>query len=95
MEINKKHFPKIIQDNDELFFQYLIAVIESVDELSSLEITKLSDCYKFRLASSLCKYNNMLIEEILKFCNIFKIQINMSKSIKTTSVISFEISLDN
>jgi hypothetical protein len=95
MQINRKHFPKVMQDNDEIFFASLIGVIESVDELCSLEITKNTDNYKFRIAASLPKYNNMLIEEILKFCNLFHIRLNMSKSIKTTSVISFEINLDN
>jgi hypothetical protein len=95
MQINRKHFPKVMQDNDEIFFASFIGVIESVDELCSLEITKNTDNYKFRIAASLPKYNNMLIEEILKFCNLFHIRLNMSKSIKTTSVISFEINLDN
>jgi len=94
MEINRKHFPKLMQDNDEIFFASLIGVIESVDELCSLEITKLSDSYRFRIAASLPKYNNMLIEEILKFCNMFKIRVDMSKSIKTSSVITFEINLN-
>jgi hypothetical protein len=94
MEINRKNFPKVMQDNDEIFFASLIGVIESVDELCSLEITKLSDSYRFRIACSLPKYNNMLIEEILKFCNIFHIRVDMSKSIKTSSVITFEINLE-
>jgi hypothetical protein len=100
MEINRKHFPKIMQDNDEVFLAHLEGVISSVDELCSLEITrrvdsyKLTDSYRFRIACSLPKYNNMLIEEILKFCNMFKIRINMSKSIKTSSVITFEINLE-
>ena len=89
MEINRKHFPKVMQDNDEVFFASMIGVIESVDELCSLEITKNKDSYRFRIAASLPKYNNMLIEEILKFCNLFNIKLNMSKSIKTTSVITF------
>ena len=93
MQINRKHFPKVMQDNDEIFFASLIGVIESVDELCSLEITKNTDNYKFRIASSLPKYNNMIIEEILKFCNIFNIRVDMSKSIKTSSVITFEITL--
>lgn len=92
---NFKNFPSIILDNDEVFFQHLIAIVDSVDELCSLEITKNTNSYKFRIAASLPKYNNMLIEEILKFCNMFHIRVDMSKSIKTTSVISFEINLDN
>jgi hypothetical protein len=94
MEINRKHFPKVMQDNDEVFLAHLEGVISSVDELCSLEITKLADSYRFRIACSLPKYNNMVIEEILKFCNIFQIRLDMSKSIKTTSVITFEINLN-
>jgi len=94
MEINRKHFPKIMQDNDEVFLAHFEGIVNSVDELCSLEITKLSSSYKFRIAPSLPKYNNMLIEEILKFCNMFQIRLDMSKSIKTTSVISFEINLN-
>ena len=91
MEINRKHFPKVMQDNDEVFLAHLEGVISSVDELCSLEITKNKDSYRFRIAASLPKYNNMLIEEILKFCNLFQIRLEMGKSIKTSSVITFEI----
>lgn len=91
MEINRKNFPKLMLDNDELFISALIGVIESVDELSSLEIFKKFNSYNFRIASSLPKYNNMLIEEILKFHNLFGIRLDMSKSIKTSSIISFNI----
>lgn len=82
-----------MQDNDEIFFAHFEGIVNSVDELCSLEITKLSNSYKFRIAASLPKYNNMLIEEVLKFCNMFNIRVDMSKSIKTSSVITFEINL--
>lgn len=91
---NFRNFPSVILDNDEVFFQHFIAIVDSVDELCSLEITKSLESYRFRIACSLPKYNNMVIEEILKFCNMFKIRIDMSKSIKTSSVITFEINLD-
>ena len=83
-----------MQDNDDVFLAHLEGVISSVDELCSLEITKNKDSYRFRIAASLPMYNNMLIEEILKFCNMFKIRVDMSKSINTTSVITFEITLN-
>lgn len=82
-----------MQDNDEVFLAHLEGVISSVDELCSLEITKNTHSYRFRIAASLPKYNEMLLEEILKFCNLFKIKLDISKSIKTTSVITFEIDL--
>lgn len=94
MEVNRKHFPSIMQDNDEVFLAHLEGVISSVDELCSLEITKNKDSFRFRIAASHPMYNDMLIEEILKFCNMFQIRIDMSKSIKTSSVISFQIDLD-
>lgn len=94
MEISRKHFPKVMQDNDEVFLAHLEGVISSVDELCSLEIKRLSNSYRFRIAASHPMYNNMLIEEILKFCNMFKIRVDMSKSIKTSSVITFEITLN-
>ena len=94
MEINRKHFPKLMQDNDEVFLAHFEGIVNSVDELCSLEITKTLESYRFRIACSLPKYNNMVIEEILKFCNMFKLRVDMSKSIKTSSVITFEINLD-
>ena len=94
MQVNRRFFPQRMQDNDETFIASLLGVIESVDELCSIEITKKPNSFHFRIAASVPMYNNMLIEEILKFCNMLKIRVNMSKSIKTTSVLSFTISMD-
>lgn len=93
MIVNKKFFPKVMLDNDMIYLQHLFGVIESVDELSVLEITKNNDNYKFRLVSSLPKYNPMLLEEILKLHNLFKIKLDLSKSIKSSGTIVFSINL--
>ena len=93
MEINRKHFPKVMQDNDENFLANLEGIISSVDELCSLEITKSISSYRFRIATSLPKYNNMLIEEILKYCNLLKLHLDMSKSITTSATIVFDITI--
>jgi hypothetical protein len=94
MEIQRKFFPQILPENDKVFFAHLEGIICSVDELCSLLITKMKLSYVFRIATSHPKYNNMLIEEILKFHNMYKIRVDMSKSIKTTGTIVFKISLD-
>ena len=94
MQINKRFFPEVMQDNETMYFAHLQGIIDSVDELSTMEITKKPTAYHFRIATSLPKYNDMLLEEILKFHNMFHIKLNMSKSIKTSSVITFEINLD-
>jgi hypothetical protein len=93
MTINKRFFPPVMSDNELAYFAHLEGVINSVDELSSLEITKNPQSYHFRLASSLPKYNEMLLEEILKLHNIFQIKLNLSKSIKSSATITFEIEL--
>jgi len=94
MQVNKKFFPKVMQDNDTLYLAHLEGIINSVDELSSLEITKSTNSYKFRLAPSLPKYIPMLLEEILKFHNMFRIKLDLSKSIKSSGTIVFEITLN-
>jgi DNA-binding phage protein len=93
MDIVKKFFPEIMQDNDMVYFARLEGMIDSIDELSSLQITKNSNSYQFRLAPSHPKYIEMLLDEVLKFHNIYGIRLNLSKSIKTTGTISFEIIL--
>ena len=94
MQINRKFFPEVMQDNESMFFAHLEGIIDSVDELSIMEITKKPNAYHFRLAPSLPKYNNILIEELLKFHNMFGIRMNMGKSIKTSATITFEINLE-
>lgn len=93
MQINRRHFPAILLDNEEVYFAHLEGVLSSVDELASLEITKAPNAYHFRLAPSLPKYSEMLLQEILKLHNVFNIRLNLSKSIKTSGVIAFEIEL--
>lgn len=95
MQINKKFFPEVMQDNEITYFAHLEGIISSVDELSTLEITKNPNSYHFRLAPSLPMYNEMLLQEILKFHNMFKIRLNLSKSIKSSATITFEIDLEN
>lgn len=95
MTVSKRFFPEVMPDNETAYFAHLEGVINSVDELSTLEITKNPYSYHFRLAPSLPKYNELLLEEILKLHNIFQIKLNLSKSIKSSGTINFEINLDN
>jgi hypothetical protein len=93
MEIQKKFFPKILPENEEVYFSSLFGVIDSVDELCSLQVIKNKTSYDFRLAPSLPKYNNMLIEEILKFHNMLQIKLELSKSIKSSGTIVFKLNI--
>ena len=82
-----------MQDNEIAYFAHLTGIIDSIDELSTLEITKNPNSYHFRLAPSLPKYNEMLLQELLKFHNMFQIRLSLSKSIKSSATITFEIDL--
>jgi hypothetical protein len=95
MQINKKFFPNVMKENELAYFAHLQGIIDSVDELSTLEVTKHPDSYHFRLAPSLPMYNNMLLEEILKLHNMLNIKLNLSKSIKSSATINFKIHLEN
>lgn len=95
MTISKKFFPEVMPDNEIAYFAHLEGILSSVDELATLEITKNPYSYHFRLAPSLPKYNDMLLEEILKLHNIFQIKLKLSKSIKSSATIAFEIDLEN
>ena len=94
MYIIKKYFPEVMADNETAYFNHLFGVIESVDELCSMEITKKPTDYHFRIATSVPKYNELLLQEILKLHNLFNIRLNMSKSIKSSATIVFDIELN-
>lgn len=94
MTISKRFFPDVLPDNELAYFSHIQGVIESIDELCTLEITKNPHSYIFRLAPSVPRYNNLLLEEILKFHNFLNIKLNLSKSIKSSATIVFEIELN-
>lgn len=93
MQILAFNFPSVISDNDSMYISYLLGIIDSVDELSHLEIIYSPKGYSFRISPSLPKYNNSLIKEIIDFNNLFHIKVDFSKSIKTTGTLSFNINL--
>ena len=94
MQVSRKFFPEVQLENEKAYFSHLQCVIDSVDEYSSLQMTKMKSSYIFRLAPSLPKYNDMLLEEILKLHKMFNIHLDISKSIKATGTIVFKINLD-
>jgi len=92
-EVVRKNFPSIMLDNDEVFLNQLCGIIDSVDELCCMEITKTSHNYHFRIAPSIPLYLEPILHEILKFNNMFGIHLKLSKSMKASSTITFDIEL--
>ncbi len=95
MEIQKKFFPEVMRENDLAYFAHLEGLIESVDEYSSMQITKSGEAYIFRIAPSMPKYGESLLQEILRLHNMFKIRLDLSKSIKSSGTIVFRINLED
>lgn len=93
-KIHRKGFTTITLDNEETYFLHLSGIIESVDEYAFVQITKSPNKINIRIAPSLPKYNDLLLKEILKFHNLLQIKLNLSKSIKSSATIVFELKLD-
>ena len=93
MEVSRRYFPRILLDNEAVYFQHLCGVVDSVDELSCMEITRTTHGYSFRISPSVPRYAQSILHEILKLNTIYGINLDLSKSIRTTSVISFNIEL--
>lgn len=91
MEVDFRNFPDKIPDNDYLYFKLLLAVVESVDEYSSVQIVFTPNGYIFRISPSLIKYCDNLMEEIIKFHKFTRIKVDFSKSIKSSGRIVFKI----
>ena len=93
MEIQRKGFPAIMLDNDETYLNHLTGIIERIDELCSMEIVKTDYSYHFRIAPSTAQYVEPILYEILAFNNMFGIKLDLSKSMKTSSTVTFDIEL--
>lgn len=93
MEINLVHVPGIITDNEENYFLLLFGILESVDELCHLQITRVTDGYDFRIAPSAPHYLEVVFEEVLKLHNKIGIRLDISKSIKSSGAINFKIKI--
>ena len=94
MIVNRRYFPEKMLDNDDVFFGHLSGVVESIDEYAMMEITKVPDSFHVRVVPSLPLYNMLLLDEILKLSNLYKLRLDLSKSIKTTGTLSFNININ-
>ena len=95
MEVSRRGFPEIITDNDEVFLQHLCGVIEATDELSCMEISRTPHSYHFRIAPSIPMYVEPLIHAIVRLNNMFNIRLDMSKSMKASGTVTFDIHINN
>jgi len=93
MEVCRRNFPEIMNDNDEAYIQHTIGVIESVDELSNVEIFKTPHSYHFRIAPSMPVYLEPILKEVINLNNMFGIRLSLSKSMKASATVTFDVLL--
>jgi hypothetical protein len=93
MTLEKTNFSsQHILDNEMAYFSLLESAVNSVDEHSVMAVTRTPQGYTFRISPSSPKYINLLIQQLTEMNKFFGIMLNFSKSIKSSSSISFSIS---
>ena len=80
-----------LPENELTYLNYLRAALDSTDELSTVEVYKNPYTYSFRIACSNPRYSQIVLSQLLDFHNLFNIKLDISKSIRNTSTINFEI----
>lgn len=83
----------VIPDNEENYFSMLTAVIESVDEFSTMVIQRNPRGYLFQINPSEALYISPIIQEVNRLNNIYGLKVDFSKSMKTSVSIDFFITL--
>jgi len=91
MKIVRHHFPQIIKDNEEGYLSFLEAIINSIDIHGAVEVTYKPTGYLVRVAPSHPSYLEVLFKSIKVFHNYLGIVVEFSKSIKSSSTITFII----
>lgn len=95
MYIKASEVPNLLPDNDFRYFSMLEGIVNSVDSNSSVEIIKKPKSYSTRISPSSRDEMtiNHILEEVIKFHTLLGIHIDLSKSIKTSGRIFYDIEL--
>lgn len=94
MRVVKVGFPSILLDNESTYFSYLVGYIESIDSNCTVQITKKPTGINIRISPSEPKYASNIIVAVKQFHNLFGMNLDFSKSMKTSVTINFNINLD-
>ena len=89
----RNNFPAILKDNEETYLSYIEGVVSSIDELATVEATKTHSGYTFRIATSTPEYSQPMLKEVITFHKLIGIHIDISKSIRSSTTIFYEIKI--
>lgn len=85
----------ILPDNDRAYFSLLQGVVEAIDGTSSMTITSTPSGYRFRIVPSGSLHINTILLGVTELSTLMGIQLELSKSIKSSSSISFFVQTIN
>lgn len=85
------NFPPIVPDNDSQYVVFLEALLNSVDESCTAEVTDRLSSVGVRIAPSRPDYSQHILQTIKEFHYMLGIRVEFSKSIRTSSTIDYLI----
>lgn len=89
MQIKTKNFPSVMKDNDLQYLAFIEAILNSVDELSSVEVTNKPNGVSVRIAPSHPKYSKNILKAIKDTHYFLGIRVEFSKSMKASHSIEY------
>lgn len=93
MQLIRKDFPSILQENEQAYMSLLEGVVNSVDVNCVMEVRKTPHSYIFRVSPSIPYYIDSLVEEMNKLHGLLHIHVDYGKSLKNSGTMSFTISI--
>lgn len=91
MHVERMHFPPILPDNEETYYGYLVALIESIDNDSYMVLIKKDNGVAVRIIPSEYRRFIEILDGVKKFHTMLSIEVEFSKSMKAGNNIAFNI----
>jgi hypothetical protein len=95
MKINKNNFPSIISDNEETYFRHLEGIIASLDKYAAISLTRKPEGISVRITPSDYPSLTSILSQVKKVNTLFGIEVEFSKSIKSSNIICYNININN
>ena len=95
MTIERINFPPVIPDNETTYLNYIEGLISSIDENSSMLMSRGINGLSIRIAPSEYRYFEEILKVIKRFHTMLGIQVEFSKSMKAGMNITFNIKFED
>ena len=89
MIVTKVNIPKLLKDNDAAYLNHIEYVIRTIDEEAELTVTQRLSSISFQIIPSEIQLKPFIIKAIRKTHYKLDLQIDFSKSVNASNIISF------